>query len=378
MASVSGSLTVHYLRVMEPHVFDFAYSLNIVTAVIAGGLTSIWGGAVGATIFIAVREAVRGLGIPYLETIVMGVLTCFVLILFPRGFVGALSDIFSRLFSRPARMGVARAARAPIGAVAGPAIAADPAPLLEVIGAEKAFGSLRAVGNVSFAVPHGSITALIGPNGAGKTTLFNLINGHLPLAAGTVRFAGRDISRALPEEIAALAIARTFQNLQLFETMTVIENVMCGRHRLATAGIVEIVARVPRVAREEARIRAAAEHWLDFVGLGREVGSLSPAALPFGHRRLVEIARAMALEPVLLLMDEPASGLNDTETERLGELLLRINAGGTTILLVEHDIRLVFGVSDHVVVLHHGEKIAAGAPAVIRRDPQVVAAYLGH
>ena len=250
--------------------------------------------------------------------------------------------------------------------------------LLEINDVELRFGGVQALAGVRFSVERGEILGVIGPNGAGKTTLFNLINGHLPLAAGTVRFAGRDISRALPEEIAALAIARTFQNLQLFETMTVIENVMCGRHRLATAGIVEIVARVPRVAREEARIRAAAEHWLDFVGLGREVGSLSPAALPFGHRRLVEIARAMALEPVLLLMDEPASGLNDTETERLGELLLRINAGGTTILLVEHDIRLVFGVSDHVVVLHHGEKIAAGAPAVIRRDPQVVAAYLGH
>ena len=226
----------------------------------------------------------------------------------------------------------------------------------------------------------GSITALIGPNGAGKTTLFNLIGGYQPLDGGNRRHcAGSAIERCCRNDIARLGIGRTFQNLQLFDNMTVLENVMCGRHRLHATGILaDLGCALPRVrargsgdatrARECARIRRPAA----------APKTSSPAALSFGHQRLVEIARALALRPKLLLMDEPASGLNDTETERLAELILRIAALGVTVLLVEHDMRLVMGLADHVVVMHHGEKIAEGPPdARARATRSVIAAYLG-
>lgn len=382
MASVSGSLIVHYLRIMEPHVFDFAYSLNIVTAVIAGGLMSIWGGVLGASIFIVVREIVRGFGIPYLETIVMGVITCVVLIAFPRGFAGLVADVFRRILpvretatAVPVRDVQLRKPDVPAtAAVAGQPAGGDI--LLEVAKVHRAFGSLRAVNDVSFSVPRGAITALIGPNGAGKTTMFNLISGHQPVDAGSIRFAGTPIEQLMPHEVAGLGLGRTFQNLQLFANMTVLENVMCGHHRRASAGIVAVALRLPVVARDERAIRAAAERALAFVGLTAAAGKM-PTALPFGHQRLVEIARALALEPTLLIMDEPASGLNDTETEQLAEIILRINASGVTVLLVEHDIRLVMGLADRLVVMHHGEKIAEGAPDVVRKDPNVIAAYLG-
>ena len=225
-------------------------------------------------------------------------------------------------------------------------------------------------------MPAGSITALIGPNGAGKTTMFNLISGYQPLDAGEIVFDGRRIGTLLPHAIAAHRVGRTFQNLQLFDNMTTVENVMCGRYLAASAGLAEIALRLPNVPREERAIRDAAERNLAFVGLG-EMAARSPTTLSFGHQRLLEIARALALEPRLLLMDEPASGLNDTETERLAELILRIRAQGTTILLVEHDIRLVMGLADHVVVMNYGEKIAEGPADIVRADPQVVAAYLG-
>jgi ABC-type branched-subunit amino acid transport system ATPase component len=205
--------------------------------------------------------------------------------------------------------------------------------MLEVDAADRSFGSLHAVNHVSFTVQAGSISALIGPNGAGKTTLFNLIGGYQPLDHGSVRFCGRSIERLLPMEIAGLGIGRTFQNLQLFDNMSVLENVMCGHHRLTSTGIFAICLGLPRVGREAAAARQAARNGLAFVGLGG-AEAYTPSALAFGHQRLVEIARALALQPSLLLMDEPASGLNDTETERLAELILRIAATGITVLLV--------------------------------------------
>ena len=240
----------------------------------------------------------------------------------------------------------------------------------------RSFGSLRAVSSVSFTAQRGEITALIGPNGAGKTTMFNLIGGYQPLDSGVIRFDGREIQTLPPRDIARLGIGRTFQNLQLFDTMTVLENVMCGHYRLMRSGIFAISLRLPRVAAQEAEARHAARAALAFVGLdGAE--ALDPNALSFGHQRLVEIARALALRPELLLMDEPASGLNDVETERLSELILRIAALGITVLLVEHDMRLVMGLADHVVVMDHGEKMSSGTTETVRADPKVIAAYLG-
>jgi branched-chain amino acid transport system permease protein len=357
MASVGGSLGVHYLRAMDPNVYGFAFSLNFITAVIVGGLMSIWGGVAGAAAVTGLRELLRGLSLPLWEGVIMGALTVVVLI----AFRGGLAGFFALLYDR--WTGGKRAATARV--VPPDLSALEPlqsrASRLEVVGATRSFGSLTAVNGVSLTVQSGSITALIGPNGAGKTTLFNLIGGYQPLDSGTVTFDGRRIERLLPNEIAALGIGRTFQNLQLFETMSVLENVMCGHHRF--------------VATEKAN-RESARRALAFVGL-EDAESLAPGELAFGHQRLVEIARALALEPRLLLMDEPASGLNDSETERLAELILRIAALGVTILLVEHDMRLVMGVADHVVVMHHGEKIADGVPDLVRREAQVIDAYLG-
>jgi branched-chain amino acid transport system permease protein len=376
MASVSGSLFVHFLRAMDPTVFGFVFSLNLVIAVIVGGLMSIWGGAVGAAIVTGLREGLRGLSLPMWETVIMGALTAIVLIAFPLGVAGWISDRFDRLIG-------ARGSKLPslteTNPMALPTLADAPppgTPLLEVSHVSRSFGNLKAVDDVSFTAEAGAITALIGPNGAGKTTLFNLIGGYQPLDGGTIVFAGKPIERLLPHRIAECGIGRTFQNLQLFDNMTVLENVMCGRYRLQAAGLLEISAKLPRVRREEDEARQVARECLAFVGLqGAE--SLKAGEISFGHMRLVEIARALALKPTLLLMDEPASGLNDTETERLAELIAQIAALGTTVLLVEHDMRVVMGLADKVVVMHHGKKIADGPPDKIRIEPAVVAAYLG-
>jgi branched-chain amino acid transport system permease protein len=362
---------------MDPNVYGFAYSLNLLTGVIIGGLTSVWGGALGATVITGLRELLRDLSLPLWEAVIMGALTVIVLIAFPAGLAGAIGALFDRIASRGRKAEAVSVAPDPAALAHQEQPAGSGTIILEVRGASRAFGSLRAVNDVSFTVAAGSITALIGPNGAGKTTLFNLIGGYQPLDAGSMSFFGERIETLLPDEIAMRGIGRTFQNLQLFDNMSVLENVMCGRHRLMSAGLAGISARLPRVPREEAAARDGARAALAFVGL-RGAEDLRPSVLPFGHQRLVEVARALALAPRLLLMDEPASGLNDSETERLAELVLRVCALGITVLLVEHDMRLVMGLADNVVVMHHGVKIADGIADHVRVDPQVIAAYLGH
>jgi len=373
MASIAGSLTVHYLRLMEPGVFGFQYSLNIITAVVIGGLGSIWGGVLGAGIIIGLREALRLTSQPSFEGVVMGALTIVILLLFPRGVAGGIADLYRIATRRVSDATEKRATAAPGDAFRD--LAGDDS-ILTLDRVARRFGNLVAVDKVGFTVARGSITALIGPNGAGKTTLLNMISGDQPLNGGEIRFNGARIDRLSAHRVARRGIARTFQNLELFDTMTVAENVMCGRTRHAGTNVAAIVARLPGVGREERKMSEEAERWLAFVGLG-DAGARWPNTLAFGHQRLVELARSLALEPDLLLLDEPASGLNDSETEQLADLILRIRARGITILLVEHDIRLVMGLADHVVVMNHGEKIAEGAPAMVRADKLVLSAYLG-
>ena len=203
-----------------------------------------------------------------------------------------------------------------------------------------------------------------------------LISGHLPLTEGEIYLEGQRIEKRHPYEIAGMGVSRTFQSLQLYNNMTVLENVMSGRHRLTSQSFAAVAFRTPKIAREEGYTREVAEYFLRYVGLEGK-GDLYPDELPFGHQRLVETARALALEPRLILMDEPASGLNDAETEDLAELLFKIRQNGITIFLVEHDIRLVMGVSDRIVVMNYGRKIAEGPTDEVRNDPDVIAAYLG-
>jgi branched-chain amino acid transport system ATP-binding protein len=248
--------------------------------------------------------------------------------------------------------------------------------LLHVTGLGRRFGGLQAVGDVSFGVAAGSITALIGPNGAGKTTLFSLVAGSLTADTGEVHFDGRRIDRLRPHQIAALGLARTFQNLKLFAGMTVIENVMLGCHTRGEAGFWAAALRWPATVREERQIRERALATLDRVGLA-DCAHTEATSLSFGQQRAVEMARALASEPRLLLLDEPAAGLNMHETERLAEEIAAIRGQGITVLLVEHDMSLVMGISDVIVVLDSGRKIAEGTPSEIQKNEDVVRVYLG-
>ncbi|MFZ1326754.1 MAG: ABC transporter ATP-binding protein [Candidatus Contendobacter sp.] len=249
-------------------------------------------------------------------------------------------------------------------------------PLLAVTGLEQSFGGVMALAGVSFQVAEGLIYAVIGPNGAGKTTLFNALCGFYQPAAGSIRFADRELLGLPPHRIAACGVARTFQNLQLFFNMTVVENVMVGGHLRAKTDLFAAALRLPWVRRQERCLRDWAIEALELCELG-DCAHHPAGALPYGLMKRVEIARALAAKPRLLLLDEPAAGLNDTETLALRALITRIRASGVTVLLVEHHMPLVMGVSDRLLVLDYGSVLAEGDPVAIQTDPRVVAAYLG-
>ena len=240
----------------------------------------------------------------------------------------------------------------------------------------RSFGGLVALDDVTFNVDPGHIKGVIGPNGAGKTTLFHVISGLLSPNGGEVILQDRAITGLRPYQIARRGISRTFQNLSLFSNMTVLENVMVGRHRCSSCGVLAAALRIPRQRKEERAMRTAAEAQLDRVGLA-EVANLPVGSLSFGQRRMVELARALATEPKLLLLDEPASGLNTHETDDLGDLIRRIRDSGITVLIVEHDMSLVMDVCDDIVVLHFGKTISEGNPQTVRNNPNVIAVYLG-
>jgi ABC-type branched-subunit amino acid transport system ATPase component len=248
--------------------------------------------------------------------------------------------------------------------------------VLRISGITQKFGGLIALDDVSLIFRRQEITGVIGPNGAGKTTLFNIVSGIYSQTSGTVHLDDRDISGLPPEKLALLGMVRTFQNVELFGRMTVLENVMIGLHTRSHSGILACALKLPGHIREERIVRERAMEWLDFVGIA-DLARVEAANLPFGKGRLLEIARAMALEPRIILMDEPAAGLNSRETVELAMLIRKVRESGVTVALVEHDMELVMDVCDHIQVLNLGRKLAEGTPREIQENTEVIAAYLG-
>jgi ABC-type branched-subunit amino acid transport system ATPase component/ABC-type branched-subunit amino acid transport system permease subunit len=385
-AGFAGSLFAHCgSHYISPDTFSFDQSVMLLAMAVLGGNGSAVGSVVGATLLTLVPEVLRFLKDSYMMVYAAGIVV--IMVFMPGGIAGLVYNlpVSQRLRdwwasgSFPAGLSTGTPT-AEMGPLANPSTAAggpDPnGTLLTVRKLAKHFGGLRAVDGVDMEVRCCEIQALIGPNGSGKTTILNMLSGLYVPTAGEINFDGTLVAGWKPHSITSLGMARTFQNIRLFGELTVLGNVLIGQHSRSTAGLVGSIFRSPSQKREESRLQSKGLKELEFVGLrGKEFARAK--SLPYGQQRLLELARALASDPKLLLLDEPAAGLNAAETEKLIELLFQIRDRGITILLVEHDMSLVMNVSDHITVLNFGKKIAEGAAEQIESNQEVIDAYLG-
>ncbi len=380
LGGMSGWLYAHMQRAVSPSPFGLGYGIEYLFMAVVGGMGSVWGAVVGTSVVLIVKDQLQNV-LPGLvgtsvniELLVFGVLMILVLQHARDGIWPVLSGIWRRLGGRTespmmapavlqAARPLARRERPPAGTT-----------VLQVSGIHKAFGGLVAVNDISFEVRAGEIMGLIGPNGAGKSTTFNLISGVMPLSGGEVTFMGHRIDGRAAHEIARMGIARSFQHVQIMPDMTVLENVALGAHLRSRAGVVAAALHTER-ASEASLLREAAEQ-LRRVGLDEHMYDLA-GNLPLGRQRILEIARALACDPVLLMLDEPAAGLRYKEKQDLAGVLDRLRSEGMSMLLVEHDMDFVMNLTDHILVMDFGIRLAEGRPEDIQRNPAVLEAYLG-
>jgi len=402
-ASVAGSVYAHTMLYVNPSPFNVMTSIEILVIIVVGGTISPWGALVGAAALTAIREGSTSV-IPELfgegavgagEEFVVGVLLVLVLVLMPGGIVGG----YRRLHARVAawRRGSAGNATAKQSAEsvseptprkegerpgdrtvvsAGPPDGSPQKVRLEVTGLTKRFGGVTAVDNVDLVLHDAEILGVIGPNGAGKTTMINLLSGVLPPTSGRIVIDGRDVTRTPAYHIARMGLARTFQTPVMFEGMTVLETVLVGTYTVGHTGILRSALPTPGALREERRMREIAEQALERCGLSH-LRDEEATNLSLGHQKVLEIARGLASRPSILLLDEPAAGLNRAEKQELSQLLRSFRSEGIALILVEHDMEMVMGLVDRVHVLEFGKTLRVGSPAEVRADPEVIRAYLG-
>ena len=373
LAGLSGWLYAHFQRAANPTPFGAQAGIEYLFIAVVGGAGYVWGGVLGAAIVVILKEVLQSY-LPYifggqsqLETIVFGIMLVLLLQLAPQG---VWPWLMSKLPFKPGRktpdtsVKLEHRERAP---------GTSPV-LLHIDKARKQFGGVLAVNDVSFDVNAREIVALIGPNGAGKSTTFNLITGVLTATSGKIAVLGNEVANAPPQEVVKLGVARTFQHVKLVPDMTVLENVAIGAHLRGNSGAISSMLRLDRA--DEAKLLAEAARQIARVGLSDQIDQLA-GSLSLGQQRIVEIARALCVDPMLLLLDEPAAGLRHMEKQRLAALLRQLRDGGMSVLLVEHDMGFVMDLADRIVVLDFGSKLCEGVPSAIRSDERVQEAYLG-